>query len=185
MKRIAKPRDKQRDQSTVWPAKLCPWVIWAETVSRSLSARCAPSFQLGVFGFRGDEDGNAGVGVFPQSQEILIRCSGLGRITLKRIGTGDTQMRQRADWGIQDHAAMVDDFLEFRCRLLAAMGREVGFASQVSGQKVVKQARLAEHRLRDGPPPSWPEPSHRRAPEPPAAESRRRSALRPYAGHRG
>jgi hypothetical protein len=32
--------------------------------------------QLGVFGFSGDEDGNVGVGIFPQREEILMGGSG-------------------------------------------------------------------------------------------------------------
>jgi hypothetical protein len=36
------------------------------------------SLQLGVFGFGGDEDGNIGIGVFPQREKILIRGAGLG-----------------------------------------------------------------------------------------------------------
>jgi hypothetical protein len=35
-----------------------------------------PLFQLGVFRFRCDEDGNVGVGVFPEGEEILIFSGG-------------------------------------------------------------------------------------------------------------
>jgi hypothetical protein len=38
--------------------------------------------------------------------------------------------------GIQHHAGMVDDFLEFRARLLAAVPCEVGFASQAGGARL-------------------------------------------------
>jgi len=38
--------------------------------------------------------------------------------------------------GIQHHAGIVDDFLEFRARLLAAVTCEVGFASQAGGARL-------------------------------------------------
>jgi hypothetical protein len=45
--------------------------------------------QLGVLGFRSDEDGNFGVGVFPEREEILIRASGFGGVTLQHGGAGE------------------------------------------------------------------------------------------------
>jgi len=38
--------------------------------------------QLGVFGLGGEEDGDAGVSVFPQREEILIGGAGFGGVAL-------------------------------------------------------------------------------------------------------
>jgi hypothetical protein len=49
--------------------------------------------QLGILGFGGDEDGNVGVGVFPQSEEILIGGAGLRDVALHNVGSSDLKMR--------------------------------------------------------------------------------------------
>jgi len=41
------------------------------------------NLEFGVFQFRLFQDGNVGVGVFPQRQEIQIRCAGFGGVALK------------------------------------------------------------------------------------------------------
>ncbi len=46
--------------------------------------------ELSVFGLGGDEDGNIGVGVFPEGKEILIRA-GRGTTGLSRGGAGVVQ----------------------------------------------------------------------------------------------
>jgi hypothetical protein len=54
--------------------------------------RCRQVFfellELGVFRFRGDEDGDIGVGVFPQREEVLICRSCFGGVALQGVGTG-------------------------------------------------------------------------------------------------
>ena len=44
-------------------------------------------FQLRVFRLRSDENRNIGVGVFPESEEILVSCAGFGSFTLHRVRT--------------------------------------------------------------------------------------------------
>ena len=53
--------------------------------------------QFGVLRLCLFEDGNVGIGVFPQGQEILIRRLGFGGVALQRIRAGEAQMRERAD----------------------------------------------------------------------------------------
>ena len=43
-------------------------------------------FQLGVLGFRGDEDGDVGIGVFPERKEFVIRDACFGGVALQVIG---------------------------------------------------------------------------------------------------
>jgi hypothetical protein len=45
-----------------------------------------PSPQLRVLGLGLLQDGDVGVGVFPQREEVLICRAGLGGLALKRIG---------------------------------------------------------------------------------------------------
>jgi hypothetical protein len=49
--------------------------------SSELMERC-------VFRLSSDKNGNVGVGVFPEGEEILIGGAGLGGIVLQGIGTG-------------------------------------------------------------------------------------------------
>jgi hypothetical protein len=51
--------------------------------------------QLGIFRFGGDKDGDFGVGVFPEREEILICRLGLGGVTLHRVGSGQSQPGKR------------------------------------------------------------------------------------------
>ena len=76
--------------------------IWhsPELVANSINFRISARFcqvrrsvQPSVFGSGGDEDRNAEVGVFPQRQEILIRCTGLDGVALQGIGTGNPKIR--------------------------------------------------------------------------------------------
>src|SRR5260370_69116 len=48
--------------------------------------------QLSVFGLGGDEDGDVGVGVFPESEEILIGGAGFGCITLEHVSPGEGEL---------------------------------------------------------------------------------------------
>jgi hypothetical protein len=54
-------------------------------------------FQLRVFGLGGDENGNAGVGVFPEGEETLIGCAGFGSVALQRVSASQTKVRQCTD----------------------------------------------------------------------------------------
>jgi hypothetical protein len=49
--------------------------------------------QLRVFRLGRDEDGNVGVGVFPQREEILISRLGLGGVALHGVGAAETETR--------------------------------------------------------------------------------------------
>ena len=49
-----------------------PFNFFDEGIEQDGWAARLKLLQLGVFGFGGDENGNVGVGVFPQRKEILI-----------------------------------------------------------------------------------------------------------------
>ena len=70
------------------------------------------SLQLRVLLLSFLQDGDVGVGVFPESKEVLILCMGFGCIALESVGAGETKMGESADWRVQCDAAMVNDILE-------------------------------------------------------------------------
>ena len=49
--------------------------------------------EVGVFGFGLLVDGNVGIGVFPESQEIFIPVAGGGFVAHHFLGSGHLQMR--------------------------------------------------------------------------------------------
>jgi hypothetical protein len=49
-------------------------------------------FKLRVLGFRGGEDGDVGVAVLPQGQEILVGGAGFGRVALHGVDACDLQV---------------------------------------------------------------------------------------------
>jgi len=62
--------------------------------SRIAHVKQSDSFQLGVLGFRSNEDENIGVGIFPEREKILIRRTGFGGVTLHGVGSADLKMRE-------------------------------------------------------------------------------------------
>ena len=58
----------------------------------TLATHARELLQLRVLSFRGDEDGNIGVGVFPQREEILIGEAGFGGIALHSVGATELKM---------------------------------------------------------------------------------------------
>ena len=89
-------------------------------------------FQLRVFRFRSDEDGNIRVRVFPEHEEILIGRLGFCGVALYGIGTRKLQMRQRADGFVEHNSTVVKDFLELRRRLTPMTCNQMGFSSYIN-----------------------------------------------------
>jgi hypothetical protein len=69
--------------------------------------------KLRIFCLGRDEDGNVGVGVFPEREEILIRGARLSAVALQRVGAGKSQSHQCAPWKVHHHSAIIDEFLKF------------------------------------------------------------------------
>ena len=59
------------------------------------------------------QNGDVGVGIFPEGEEILISGSCFGGVALHREGSPDLQMRECANGGVQHNPAVVENFLEF------------------------------------------------------------------------
>ena len=57
------------------------------------SSQCAVElFEFRILGLGGDEDGNVGVGVFPESEEILICRLGFGGVTLHGVSAAKAKV---------------------------------------------------------------------------------------------
>jgi hypothetical protein len=68
--------------------------------------------QLGVFGFCGYEDGDIGVGVFPECEEIVVGGTSLRCVALKGIGAGKTEVREGSRFTRPYNPSMVENFLK-------------------------------------------------------------------------
>src|ERR1019366_4082539 len=100
-----------------------------------------PLLQLSVFLFRFFQDGNVGVGVFPESEEIFIGgerpdAGGIGIRSLRSsrlqsVRTSHSQMRQSSSPAVPDDAAMVGDLLKLGGGSIALSGCEVCFSTHV------------------------------------------------------
>src|ERR1700675_4959422 len=93
----------------------------------------AQLLQLGVFGLGSDEDGDVGVGVLPQREEILICGAGFRGVTLHGIGAGEAEMSKRPCRTIPQQPAMVEEFLELASRCLALLRAQVSLGADVHG----------------------------------------------------
>src|SRR5215469_4606492 len=99
--------------------------------------------QLRVLDFGLLVDGDVGVGVFPEGEEILVSGErsdsggvGIGPLRssrLQRIGTRNTQMSQGSRPAVPHDAAVVDDLLKLGGCFLALSSCEVCLAANVGG----------------------------------------------------
>ncbi len=85
--------------------------------------------QLRVLRLSFFQDGDVGVGVFPEREEILISGPGFDSVALQSVGTGETEMCQCANGVIHDDAAMAEDFLEIGGAFVALTRYQMGFSS--------------------------------------------------------
>jgi len=65
--------------------------------------------QPGVLGLGLLEDGDVGVGIFPEGQEILVSGAALASVPCQAIGAGQTEMRQGTDGLVRNHTGVVDN----------------------------------------------------------------------------
>jgi hypothetical protein len=95
-----------------------------------------------VFGFGLLEDGDVGVGVFPEAEEILVRGAGFLRVAGKRVGAGQAQARESADGFVENCARMVDDLLELSRGGAALPQLQISLTANVGGIAREKDAEL-------------------------------------------
>jgi len=68
--------------------------------------------QFRVLGFGGFVDGDVGVGLFPEREEIFVGGFGFGAFACHHVGSAQLQVRQCADGFVLHNPAMVEDFLK-------------------------------------------------------------------------
>jgi hypothetical protein len=70
------------------------WLCKLSTTSKRLGKYRSPLLQLRVFHFCFLQDGDVGIGVFPEREEVLILTAGFCRIAGLNIGTCKAKMSQ-------------------------------------------------------------------------------------------
>src|SRR5580693_209472 len=117
------------------------WTGWSEQ-SRSIKdvSLGLGLLELRVFRPSSDEDGDVGVGVFPQREEILISRLGLGGVALQDIGSADLEMRECAPRKVHHQSSMVDELLKFRCRSISIVQHQIGFTTQINRAQDYREA---------------------------------------------
>src|SRR5208337_4938568 len=103
----------------------------------SSAHRSLPSPQPGVLRFGLLQDGDVGIGVFPESEKILIRGAGfiagdgVSR-SIECVSAGQAEAGQRAPWKVRHQTVVVDELLKFCCGRAAVVQHEIGFPPQIN-----------------------------------------------------
>src|SRR2546428_13218223 len=94
------------------------------------------SLQLRVLRVGLLQDGDVGVGVFPEGEEIWVCSAGFGGLARHGVGSAELEMRQRTDEFVEDNPPMIEDFLELGCCLAALMRSKMGFSAHINGVQI-------------------------------------------------
>jgi hypothetical protein len=78
--------------------------------------------QLRVLGFGFLQDGDVGVGVLPEGEEVLIGGAGFGGVALHNVGACEAEMDERADRFSLYNSPMGENLLKFRGGLYTLPG---------------------------------------------------------------
>src|SRR6516164_499022 len=101
---------------------------------KSLGAQFhAHLMQLCVFRLGLLQDGDVGVGVFPEGEEILIGGLCLGGVALHGVGTAELEMGKCSDGLVNDHAWPIQYFLKLGCGPPSLMSHKKCRPSNVDG----------------------------------------------------
>ena len=79
------------------------------------------------------QDGDVGVGVFPEGEEVLVSGFGFGGVALQGIGSSKLEMGECAEWEVQHKAAMVEELLELSRCSGAVVFEQISLSPKVSG----------------------------------------------------
>jgi hypothetical protein len=104
--------------------------------------RTSALLQLRVLGLGLLQDGNAGVGILPEREKILVSSERpdtggicirtLGTLRLQNIRAGQAEMCQCSGPAVPNDPAMVQDFLKLRSSRIALSHVQIGRTAQVS-----------------------------------------------------
>src|SRR5207249_10728213 len=79
------------------------------------------------------QDGDVGVGVFPEREEILVRALRFGGVACHRVGTSELKTRQCSGHKVHDDTAMIEQLLELGGCGGSIMCQQVGLTAQIGG----------------------------------------------------
>ena len=74
-----------------------------------------------IFGPGLRENGNIGIGVFPEREEVLIRRFCLNRVALHSVSAGDAEMGERSNGLVLNNASPLQDLFELGGSVAAAL----------------------------------------------------------------
>src|SRR5437660_9443432 len=88
-----------------------PWrTIFDNAINERLVSLVSLQLRVLLLGFL--QNGGAGIGVFPESEEVLIGRAGFCGVALESGGTSQSEMGQGAQRKIDYHATMVEKLLK-------------------------------------------------------------------------
>ena len=129
------PAQEPAGRKIVCGGEIIPRDHWNSNKSQS------ESLQLRVLGFGFFQNGDVGIGVFPQREELFVGGEGMqpGRIAaraggtsrLQRVSACDTQMRQSSRPAVPDDPTMIENLLELVGGGRALSGSQVGLAAHI------------------------------------------------------
>jgi hypothetical protein len=79
------------------------------------------------------EDGDLGIGVLPQREEILIGRLGFGGVALHGIGARQAQARQRAERAVDHYAPTIEKLPELGCSRSSLAQQQIRLAARIDG----------------------------------------------------
>ena len=88
------------------------------------------------------QNGDVGVRVFPECEEILVARPGLVGIPLQNVGLSQTLVSQGSEQRVQNDASIVENFLKFESCVLSLAAGEVSLAAKVGGPVAIAPALL-------------------------------------------
>ena len=89
------------------------------------------------------EDGNIGVSIFPEREEIVVGGAGFGGVAHEGVGAGEAEVGERADGFVGYHASPIEDFLKLGSGLGALMSGEKSLAANIDGVEVGPEGGVA------------------------------------------
>src|SRR5205823_4582058 len=103
------------------------------------------SLQLRVLRLGSLQDGDVGVGVLPEGEEVQIGSASFRAIALEGVGAGEAEASKRPQWEVHDGAAMVEKLLELGRRRAAIVQHQVSLATHIDwAEKTLKSRRLTQ-----------------------------------------
>src|ERR1017187_287390 len=108
---------------------------------RRLSLLMPRSLQLRVLRLGFLQDGDIGVGVFPEREEVRIVTLRFGGVALHGISASESEAGQRTPRKVHRPSSVGDELLKFRCRSVAVVEHEIAFSPQINWAQEYRELR--------------------------------------------